>query len=199
MTDNNKEHEEEEKPKFTVKDTRHWATGEETDAGNAEERLPSYVEKLKQESEEKDARLREYIAAYKAKTAENDEFRIRLQRENDARLDLFKANLFGKLIPILDNLKRAAQASIQNRDFDSLNRGIELIITQLNKSLLENEVQVLEAKGRAYNPATDEVCFTVETEDPALDNMVLEDLEPGYQYHDKLIKAVKVKVAKLKQ
>lgn len=199
MTDNNKEHEEEEKPKFTVKDTRHWAAGEEVDENASAERLPSYVEKLKQESEEKDARLREYIAAYKAKTAENDEFRIRLQRENDARLDLFKANLFGKLIPILDNLKRAAQASIQNRDFDSLNRGIELIITQFNKSLQENEVQMLEAKGRAYNPATDEVCFTVETEDPKLDNMVLEDLEPGYQYHDKLIKAVKVKVAKLKQ
>lgn len=194
MTDNNKE---EDKPKFTVKDTRHWATGEEMEGAAAEERLPTYVEKLKQEAEEKDKRLREYIAAYKTKTAETDEFRARLQRENDARLDQLKANLFGKLIPILDNLKRASTSVSQTRDFDSLQSGVALIVSQFNKILQENEVQVVEAKGRAFNPATDEVCFTVETQDPAQDNMVLEDLEPGYQYRDKLIKAVKVKVAKL--
>lgn len=194
MTDNNKD---EDKPKFTVKDTRHWATGEEMEGTAAEERLPTYVEKLKLEAEEKDKRLREYIAAYKTKTAETDEFRIRLQRENDARLDQLKANLFGKLIPILDNLKRASASAGQTRDFDSLQSGVALIVSQFNKILQENEVQVVEAKGRAFNPATDEVCFTVETQDPAQDNMVLEDLEPGYQYRDKLIKAVKVKVAKL--
>ena len=36
-----------------------------------EERLPSYVEKLKKEAEEKDKKLKEYIAAYKEKTAED--------------------------------------------------------------------------------------------------------------------------------
>ncbi|OGW14709.1 MAG: nucleotide exchange factor GrpE [Nitrospinae bacterium RIFCSPLOWO2_12_FULL_47_7] len=200
MSDDNTENKNnEETPKFKFKDTRHWATGDNAEGAADEERLPTYVEKLKQESEEKDKRLREYIAAYKTKTAETDEFRARLQRENDVRLDQLKANLFGKLVPILDNLKRASSATGQNRDIDSLRSGIDLIVTQFNKILQENEVQVIEAKGRAYNPATDEVCFTVETQDPEQDNMVLEDLEPGYQYHDKLIKAVKVKVAKLKK
>lgn len=195
MTDNNNK---EEKPTFKIKDTRHWAIGEDAGAEADTDRLPSYVEKLKQESEEKDKRLREYIAAYKTKTAENDEFRTRLQRENETRLDQLKANLFSKLVPILDNLKRASTATGQNQDINSLRHGIDLIVTQFNKILQENEVLIIQAQGRAYNPATDEVCFTVETEDPAQDNMVLEDLEPGYQYRDKLIKAVKVKVAKLK-
>lgn len=194
----NDQEKEETKPKFAIKDSRHWVEGNEAEGASAEERLPTYVEKLKLEAEEKDKRLREYIAAYKTKTAENDEFRIRLQRDSDVRLDQFKANLLGKLVPILDNLKRAAVTSKDNRDFDSLSRGIDLIIGLFNKTLQENNVQVIEAKGRAYNPATDEVCFTVETQDPAQDNMVLEDLEPGYSYHDKLIKPVKVKVAKLK-
>jgi molecular chaperone GrpE len=194
----NNEEKEEEKPKFAIKDSRHWVEGNEAEGASTEERLPTYVEKLKQEAEEKDKRLREYIAAYKSKNAENDEFRIRLQRDSDIRLDQFKANLFGKLIPILDNLQRAAVTSKDNRDFDSLNKGIDLIISQFNKTLQENDVQIISAKGRTYNPATDEVCFTVETQDPAQDNMVLEDLEPGYSYHDKLIKPVKVKVAKLK-
>ena len=40
---------------------------EETSTSDTEERLPTYVERLKQEVEEKDKRLREYISAYKEK------------------------------------------------------------------------------------------------------------------------------------
>ncbi|HIE42593.1 MAG TPA: nucleotide exchange factor GrpE, partial [Nitrospinaceae bacterium] len=85
---------------------------------DANDRLPTYVERLKQEAEEKDKRLREYIAAYKVKSGEDDEFRDRLEKDNEIRLDQFKANLFSRLIPILDNLTRAIQTTDANKDFD---------------------------------------------------------------------------------
>ena len=44
-----------------------------------------------------------------------------------------------------------------------------------------------------------EVFLTVETEDKTQDEMVIEELEPGYRFKEKLIKAAKVKIAKLKQ
>ena len=44
-----------------------------------------------------------------------------------------------------------------------------------------------------------EVFLTVETEDEAQDEMVIEELEPGYRFKEKLIKAAKVKIAKLKK
>ena len=88
------------KPKMKVLDRRHWVD-EDKDSdseGNPknviEDRLPNFVEQLKQDAEEKDKRLREYISAYKDKNAENDEFRGRLQKENETRLDQFKAILF---------------------------------------------------------------------------------------------------------
>jgi molecular chaperone GrpE len=66
--------ENQETSKFTVSDRRHWA--HEDEEGNLdvepEERLPSYVQQLKDQAEAKDKQLREYIAAYKAKTAETD-------------------------------------------------------------------------------------------------------------------------------
>jgi molecular chaperone GrpE (heat shock protein) len=37
-----------------------------------------------------------------------------------------------------------------------------------------------------------------ETTDPEQDNTIVEELEPGYIFKDKLIKAAKVKVAHLK-
>ena len=77
-----KEVEHEDKPKVMVTDRRHWVSESEEGEGGeepqTEDRLPTYVEQLKQEAEEKDKRLREYIAAFKEKSAENDEFRARL-------------------------------------------------------------------------------------------------------------------------
>lgn len=191
---------EEEKPKITVVDRRHSMLGEE--GGEAvepvEERLPTYVERLKQEAAEKDKRLREYIAAYKENSSATDELRVRLTRENENRLDLFKANLFARLLPILDNLKRAAQAATASNDFESLKQGIELVIRQYAQELADNGVKEIPTKGRRFDPKTDEAFITVDTPNPDEDGSIVEELEPGYTFKEKLIKAAKVKVAKFK-
>jgi molecular chaperone GrpE len=194
----------EEKPKITVVDRRHSILSEESEEADkaaqaAEERLPTYVEKLKREAEEKDKRLREYIAAYKENSSATDELRARLTRENENRLDLFKANLFARLVPILDNLKRAGQAATASSDFESLKKGIEMVIRQYTQELGENGVEEIPTAGRKFDPKIDEVYMTIETADAAQDNDIIEELEPGYTYKGKLIKAAKVKVAKLKQ
>ena len=163
-----------------------------------EERLPSYVEKLKKEAEEKDQKLKDYIAAYKEKTAEDDGFWKRLEKDNDVRLDQFKANLFSRLVPILDNLNRAIEAANTNRDFDGLNKGVEMVSKQFSRELKNNNVEIIDAKNRKFDPKTDEVFLTEETNDPEMDNMIVQELEPGYIFKDKLIKAAKVKVAHLK-
>jgi molecular chaperone GrpE len=203
MTDKNNDNpssNKEDPSKINVVDRRHWVTEEDNEGGGSdeEERLPTYVEKLKQETEDKDKQLREYIAAYKKNSSDNDEIRARLQRENETRLDQFKANLFARLVPILDNLKRAATAAENSSDFDSLKQGIEMVIKQYSRELQDNGVQEIQTQGRKFDPKTDEVFMTVETSDPAADNDIVEELEPGYLFKEKLIKASKVKVAKLK-
>jgi molecular chaperone GrpE len=197
MSDEEKEEENQEASKFTVNDKRHWVdedgSGEDVEL---EEQVPTYVEKLKNEAEEKDKRLREYIAAYKAKSAETDEIRQRLQRENESKLDQVKAKLFSQLVPILDNLKRASGSAKNSDDFESLKQGLDMTIVQFGKELESNGVQVIQAVGRKFNPSTDEACMTIPAENPEQDNEVVEELESGYMFKDKLLKPVKVKVAK---
>ncbi|MBT5631840.1 MAG: nucleotide exchange factor GrpE [Nitrospina sp.] len=186
-------------PEINVVDRRssmHEEEGDEESSSDIEERLPSYVERLKQEAEEKDKRLREYIAAYKEKSGENDDFRKRLEKDNDVRLDQFKANLFSRLVPILDNLNRAIQTSDSNKD--SLYQGVELVAKQFSRELKNNEVTTIDTKNRKFNPETDEVVMTEDTTDPEQDNTIVQELEPGYIFKDKLIKAARVKVAHLK-
>ena len=201
----NKNTNKDDKPKMKVLDRRHWVD-ENEDSNNEdepgkpiEERLPNFVEQLKNEAEGKDKRLREYIAAYKDKNAENDEFRIRLQKENETRLDQFKAILFARLLPILDNLKRAAQSASQTKDLNSLQEGIDLVINQFSRELKENGVETVTSVGKKFDPKAHEAFLTVETEDEAQDEMIIEELEPGYRFKEKLIKAAKVKIAKLKK
>jgi molecular chaperone GrpE len=189
---------EEEEPVISVVDRRSAMLEEDEQATVQEERLPSYVERLKQEAEEKDQKLKDYISAYKEKTAEDDGFRKRLEKDNDVRLDQFKANLFSRLVPILDNLNRALQAAESNRDFDGLNKGVEMVSKQFSRELKNNDVEIIDTTNRKFNPKTDEIFLTEETDDPEIDNMIVQELEPGYIFKDKLIKAAKVKVAHLK-
>jgi len=188
----------EEVPEINVVDRRSAMLEEDELETVQEERLPSYVERLKQEAEEKDKKLKDYIAAYKDKTAEDDDFRKRLEKDNDVRLDQFKANLFARLVPILDNLNRALQAAIDNRDFDGLNQGVEMVSKQFSRELKNNDVEIIDSQNRKFNPKTDEIFLTEETDDPEMDNMIVQELEPGYIFKDKLIKAAKVKIANLK-
>ena len=188
----------EEEPVISVVDRRSAMLEEDEQATFQEERLPSYVERLKQEAQEKDQKLKDYVAAYKEKTAEDDGFRKRLEKDNDVRLDQFKANLFSRLVPILDNLNRALQAVNSNRDFDGLNQGVEMVSKQFSRELKNNDVEVIDTKNRKFNSKTDEIFLTEETDDPKMENMILQELEPGYIFKDKLIKAAKVKVAHLK-
>ena len=172
-------------------------TGNATNTNNIDDRLPTYVEKLKLEVEEKDKRLREYIAAYKEKSGENDDFRKRLEKDNDVRLDQFKANLFARLVPILDNLNRAIQTTSSSKD--ALQQGVEMVAKQYARELKNNGVEQIETQNRKFNPQTDEVVMTEDTSDPERDNMIVEELEPGYIFKEKLIKAARVKVANLKK
>ena len=188
----------EEVPEINVVDRRSAMLEEDELETVQEERLPSYVERLKQEAEEKDKKLKDYIAAYKEKTAEDDGFRKRLEKDNDVRLDQFKANLFSRLVPILDNLNRALQAAKDNPDFDGLNQGVEMVSKQFSRELKNNDVEIINTENRKFNPKTDEIFLTEETDDPEMDNMIVQELEPGYIFKEKLIKAAKVKVAHLK-
>jgi len=201
----NKDSDKTEKPKISVVDRRHWAhededsNGEETSGKDSNEKLPTYVEQLKKDAEDKDKRLREYISAYKDKNSENDEFRSRLQKENETRLDQFKAILFARLLPVLDNLKRAAESALQSKDLDSLQKGIELVINQFTRELKDNGVEAISSIGEKFDPKTHEVFMTVDTEDISQDEIIIEELEPGYRFKEKLIKPAKVKIAKLKK
>ena len=196
MEEENLNHTDREGQKFKINDRRHWVSDDVPTDLEPDEQAPSYVKQLRSEAEDKDKRLREYISAFKAKSSEFEELKQRLQRENETKLEQFKARLFSELLPIFDNLMRATEASSQSKNLDVLTKGIQMTVEQFKRYLQENGVTSIQAVGRKFDPTTDEACMTIPTDDPSQDNMVLEELEPGYKFGERLLRPVKVKVAR---
>ena len=188
---------------FSVVDKRSWAqepgtqgdVGEETSAER--HRHPTYVEELLSKLEEKDRRLKEFIASHQEETKkENEAFRNRLNREMERRLEAAKVDLIRGFLEVLDNLDRALNSGFNHQDsLEELLKGIEIIKEQLNSQIKTQGIEKLDRCGRIFDPHLDEALEVVAVEENQ-DNIVLEEIEAGYILGEKLIRPAKVKVGR---
>jgi molecular chaperone GrpE len=202
MSDNNSQGKENqdtspEATRFSVKDRRFWVTKspdqEEIPESPEKRRLPTYLEELQQKLDEKDKKLKEYIAEVKK---ENEEFRNRLTRDMERRLEGEKSNLIKGFLTILDSLDRALDSGKPTENPEAFFTGIQIIRNQFLTQLNNNGVQRLSRVGEPFNPETDEAIEVVITNKREEDNLVLEEIESGYIMNDRLIRPAKVKVGR---
>ena len=145
-------------------------------------------------------KLREENASLNEKvlriSAEMQNMRRRYESEIS---DIYKyegEGLIIKLLAIVDNFERAI--SLDDRDLtDELSKflsGFKMIYTNLLNILDSMEVKVIDCKGLEFDPNKMEAVLTEKDENvPA--NMVLEVLQKGYTYKDKVIRVAMVKVS----
>lgn len=182
-------------PPFTVKDKRFRADTEKEEAP-AEDKLPTYVEQLKKHAEESENKLKEYIAAYKKKMMENDEFRKRLEINSQKRAEQLNGEFILNLIPVVDNLERAITSAENGRDFDSLLQGIKITQNFFINQLKTCGVERIEVCGKTFKPEDEEAVEVVEVNSKDKDNIVIDELEKGYRFKDRLLRPAKVRVGK---
>ena len=104
------------------------------------------------------------------------------------------------LLEVSDSLSMGLKSATDEKaTLENTVEGLELTNKVFSSTLEKFGVETVNPVGEKFNPKSHEVFLTVETEDEAQDEMVIEELEPGYRFKEKLIKAAKVKIAKLKQ
>jgi molecular chaperone GrpE len=159
---------------------------------------PSYVEELEKKLSDSQKRLDESIAAYRAlkadTAAETQKARERIQNEYNKRLVQAKADVARKFINILENLDRALTATQESKNFESLLEGVNLIRNQFNTALSDLGLEEIKVKGEPFNPEIAEALQTIEVENEAEDNLVLEVISKGYRINDTLVRPAQVKV-----
>ncbi len=186
-----------EKTDFKVSDRRFWVKGENQNAKEdfQEEHLyPSFVSELKAKKEESERKLLEYIQAFKKNQSEQEEFRERLKKDIDNRVQLRKRELLLKLLDMLDNLDRAILSGQKEESNSRLLEGI-ILTREYFLSILKSEgVERIEILGKTFDPNVAEAIMVFETDDPSKINIVLEEILPGYIFHDQTLRPAKVKV-----
>jgi molecular chaperone GrpE len=145
----------------------------------------SEVEKLKAE---RDALL-DRLARQQA---EFDNARKRASREQQEFREFAAADVLKNLLPVLDSFERALKASGDASDFRS---GIGLIYRQLQDALQKSGVQPIDAVGQPFDPRFHEAIEMVDTADVP-DHHVMDELQRGYKYKDRLLRPAMVRVAR---
>jgi molecular chaperone GrpE len=124
--------------------------------------------------------------------AEFDNARKRAVKEQQEFRDYAVADAVKSLLPALDSLERALQVKA---DAVELRGGVELIHKQLLAALAKLSVNPIASKGQPFDPRYHEAIEMVETSD-APDHQVIEELQRGYRFKDRLLRPAMVKVAK---
>src|SRR5580658_8748466 len=151
-----------------------------SDAGAASE-----TEKLKAE---RDALL-DRLARLQA---EFDNARKRAVREQQDFREFAAADAIKNFLPILDSFERALKAGGDATDFRD---GVELIYRQFQDALQKAGVQPIVALGQPFDPRIHEAIEMVDTTEVA-DQHVLEELQRGYKYKERLLRPAMVRVAR---
>jgi molecular chaperone GrpE len=125
--------------------------------------------------------------------AEFENARRRASKEQQDFRDYAAADAIKALLPALDSFERALESGrSESGDFRS---GVELIYKQLHDALAKLGVRPIPAKGEPFDPHYHEAIELVETNDVP-DHEILEELQRGYKFKDRLLRPAMVKVAK---
>ncbi len=124
--------------------------------------------------------------------AEFENARRRASKEQQEFRDYAVADAIKSLLPVVDSLERALQVK---SDAAELRGGVELIYKQLQAALAKLSVNAIVSKGEPFDPRYHEAIEMVETS-AAPDHQVIEELQRGYKFKDRLLRPAMVKVAK---
>ena len=124
--------------------------------------------------------------------AEFENARRRASKEQQDYRDYAITDVVKTFLPVIDSLERALKVSSEGNEF---RQGVELIHKQLQAALSKLSVQPIAAEGQPFDPRYHEAIEMVETSE-APDHQVIEELQRGYKFKDRLLRPAMVKVAK---
>jgi len=155
---------------------------------NEEEKVSNKeVEELKKKSEDNYNRLLRMQADF-------DNYKKRVAKEREDMYYNALEGLAGQLLPVVDNMERAAEAFRKDQLDEKYISGVEMVYKQLLDVLDKNGIKEIEALEKDFDPNVHHAVMQVpgEAED---ENKVKEVFQKGYILGNKVIRPTLVKVS----
>ena len=176
---------------------KHEAEKEEEFSGKDKKKLGKRLKELEAKLEASDKLLEKTNAViaeandkYLRLLAEFDNYKKRTAKESEAKYANAYADAVEALLPVFDNIERAAEYASD----ESSKNGLMLIISNFKDILAKMGVEQFGAPGEEFDPAIHNAAMHVEDEELG-ENVLAEVFLKGYKKGDKIIRHATVKVA----
>ena len=150
------------------------------------------------EFEDKIKALENEVKQYKElmlrKAAEFENYKRRTENDQLNLLKYAAELLIIKLLPTVDDLERSLTHMTEETDVQKIKEGIQLIYNKFMKVLEEQGVKKFESIGKPFNVEFHEALMQ-RADDSVPPHVVLDELETGYMYKDRVIRHAKVIVS----
>jgi molecular chaperone GrpE len=142
----------------------------------------------------RDRRIDELARAYSALLEDNKAFRARLEREKDRVIEAERFASAQVLLEAIDAVERALAAV---RDAKGpLADGVRLTRDLLERHVLALGAERLSLVGSPFDPHLAEAIDTSPVSDPSRDQIVIEEVGPGYRLGSRILRPARVRVGK---
>ena len=174
---------------------KHEEKNEETKTGAVAaaefgEQLTAEIEALRKQLEDAESKLAESVEGWQRSAADFQNYKKRIERDNELMYASMKGDILKKVLPALDDLERA----LQNRPADDAwANGIELIVRKLQNILESEGVKRIEAEGAEFNPNFHEAISHEPAEVES--GHVIAVVQNGYMLGERVIRPALVRVA----
>jgi molecular chaperone GrpE len=128
-------------------------------------------------------------------TAELDNFRKRSRREFDDAQRYREIDVLRDLLPVLDNVSRAIEASEKTDDIQSLRDGFRMTAQQIEKLLGSHGCTVIDSDGAVFDPTVHDAIQQMAVPGKAAGTVVA-TVSRGFKLHDRVVRPAQVIVAK---
>jgi len=127
--------------------------------------------------------------------AELENFRKRSRREYEDAIRYREIDLLRDLLPVLDTVRRAIDASENTSDVESLRSGFRMTAQQLEKVLDSHGCKTIETEGRPFDPNIHEAILQQAVAGVGA-GTVVGVASQGYKLHDRVVRPAQVIVSK---
>ena len=180
--------------KGSVEEEASKETEEPQDTKDTESKEKKKFFAKKEKKDKKDEKIEELTDRLTRQMAEFDNFRKRTEREKSQMYEIGAKDIIEKILPVIDNFERGLAAVPEESKEDPFVEGMEKIYKQIMTTLEGVGVKPIEAVGQEFNPDFHNAVMHVEDEE-AGENIITEEFQKGYMYHDSVVRHSMVKVA----
>lgn len=160
-----------------------------------EENQKSSEESLKQKEQQYEELLDKYLRL----GADFENSRKRWERERYDLIRFANSSLLKEFISVVDEMEHALKAVKNNTSCEETVKGLEMLYDNFLGILKKNGIQVIEALGKKFDPHFHEIAGSKEVKEDNQEHIVLEEVQRGYLFEEKVLRTSKVIVGVCKK